>query len=153
MYIQLMIFLSFNTTLIINIYHSIINITDSFCLVQGIFQPSIPLTHTDAKHNYVSIIQINHIFHQCYLTKQDKCPPRKTTQSVTKKVESRKSRRKKNNLLSAYLWFINRKCPRLHHQYQNWNIWLNGDWIAVNSQERTLKITINIFQASMSCQK
>ena len=88
------LFLSFNTTLIINIYHSIINITDSFCLVQGIFQPSIPLTHTDAKHNYVSIIHINHIFHQCYLTKQDKCPPRKTTQSVTKKVESRKSRKK-----------------------------------------------------------
>ena len=102
------VFLSFNTTLIINIYHSIINITDSFCLVQGIFQPSIPLTHTDAKHNYVSIIHINHIFHQCYLTKQDKCPPRKTTQSVTKKVESRKS-----TLRSAYLWFINRKCPKV----------------------------------------
>ena len=106
-------FFFFNTTLIINIYHSIINITDSFCLVQGIFQPSIPLTHTDAKHNYVSIIQINHIFHQCYLTKQDKCPPRKTTQSVTKKVESRKSRKEKKNLLSAYLWFINRKCPKV----------------------------------------
>ena len=48
--------------------------------------------------------------------KQDKCPPRKTTQSVTKKVESRNSRKEKKNkkkLLSAYLWFINRKCPKV----------------------------------------
>ena len=96
-------FLSFNTTLIINIYHSIINITDSFCLVQGIFQPSIPLTHTDAKHNYVSIIHINHIFHQCYLTNKTSVPQEKQLSPLRKKqrVENLE-RKKKTSLVPIY---------------------------------------------------
>ena len=39
------------------------------------------------------------------------------------------------------------------HQYQNGKIWLNGDWIAVNSPERVLSIIINIFQMSILCPK
>ena len=32
-------------------------------------------------------------------------------------------------------------------------IWLNGHWIAINSQERVLSIIINSFQSSILCQK
>ena len=42
---------------------------------------------------------------------------------------------------------------RWRHQYQNGKIWLNGDWIAINSQERVLSIIINSFQSSILCQK
>ena len=31
------------------------------------------------------------------------------------------------------------------YEYQNEKIWLNDDWIAANSQERVLSITVNIF--------
>ena len=38
------------------------------------------------------------------------------------------------------------------HRYQNGKIWLNGDWIAVNSQERVLSI-INIFKQQFYVKK
>ena len=104
-------FLSFNTTLIINIYHSIINITDSFCLVQGIFQPSIPLTHTDAKHNYVSIIHINHIFHQCYLTNKTSVPQEKQLSPLRKKQRVENLERKKKTPPQCLFMVYKQKMP------------------------------------------
>ena len=41
---------------------------------------------------------------------------------------------------------------RWRHQYQNGKIWLKGNWIGVNSQERVLLIIINSFQSPIYCQ-
>ena len=38
-------------------------------------------------------------------------------------------------------------------QYQKGKIWLNGHWIAINSQKRVLSIIIISFQSSITCQK